>query len=179
MESIKTLYGLYDDDDILLEGIHQLRKKGIKIKDVYTPFPVHGLSTALGLKKTRLPKIAFMYGVYGVCLAVFMTWYMMTYDWPQDIGGKPSTHLGGSFQAWLRNLPAFIPITFELTVFCTAHLMCLTFFFRNKLFPGAKPQNPDVRTTDDKFMVEIEVKENQEEVLQALKDSGVTEISTR
>ena len=51
--------------------------------------------------------------------------------------------------------------------------------FRNKLFPGAKPQNPDVRTTDDKFMVEIEVEENQEEILQALKDSGVIEICTK
>ena len=128
MENIKTLYGLYDDDDILLEGIHQLKKKEIKIKEVYTPFPVHGLDKALGLKKTRLPKIAFMYGVYGACLAVFMTWYMMTYDWPQDIGGKPAVHPEGSLQAWFRSVPAFIPITFELTVFCTAHLMCLTLF---------------------------------------------------
>ncbi|MFV0530806.1 MAG: DUF3341 domain-containing protein [Flavobacteriales bacterium] len=179
MKNTKTLYGLYNDDDVLMDGIHHLQEKGVKIKDVYTPFPVHGLDHALGLKKTRLSDLAFCYGVFGLCLSIFMTWYIMTYDWSQDIGGKPSVHPEGSIQAWFRNMPAFVPVMFELTVFCAAHLMCLTYLFRNKLFPGAKPQNPDVRTTDDMFMVEINVEDNQEEIIQVLKDSGVVEISTK
>lgn len=178
MQDTKILYGLYDDDDVLLHGIKELRDKGIKIKDVYTPFPVHGLDHALGLKPSRLSEIAFCYGVFGLSLATFMTWYIMNYDWPQDIGGKPSVTNGSTFDGWIHNMPAFVPVMFELTVFCTAHLMVLTYLFRNKLFPGAKPQNPDVRTTDDKFMVEIEAGSNEQEIVEALKASGVIEIAT-
>ena len=72
----------------------------------------------------------------------------MNHDWPQDIGGKPSF-------SWGENMPAFVPIMFEITVFCTAHLMSLTYLVRNKMYPGAKAQNPDPRTTDDKFLIEI------------------------
>lgn len=147
--STKTIYGLYADDDVLLEAIHTFNKEGIAIKEVYTPFPVHGLDTALGLKKTRISDAAFFYGIYGLTLASLMTWYMMNHDWPQDIGGKPSF-------TWFENLPAFIPIMFELMVFCAAHLMSLTFLARSRMYPGAKAQNPDPRTTDDKFLMEIE-----------------------
>lgn len=147
--STKTIYGLYGDDDDLLKAIKSFNSEGIAIKEVYTPFPVHGLDKALGLRKTRISDLAFFYGVYGVALASVMMWFMMNHDWPQDIGGKPSF-------TFFENLPAYVPIMFELTVFCSAHLMSLTFMARNKMFPGAKPQNPDPRTTDDKFLMEIE-----------------------
>ena len=88
--STKTIYGLYADDDELLDAIDVFNKEGIAIKEVYTPFPVHGLDKALGLKKTRISDAAFFYGLYGVTLASVMTWFMMNHDWPQDIGGKPS-----------------------------------------------------------------------------------------
>ncbi len=148
MSNTKIIYGLYGDDDDMLHGIEKLQHKGIEINEVYTPFPVHGLDKLLNLKKTRISDAAFFYGVYGVTLASVMTWFMMIYDWPQNIGGKPSF-------AWGLNMPAFVPVMFELTVFSAAHLMSLTYLFRNKMFPGAKDQNPDPRTTDDKFLVEI------------------------
>lgn len=167
----KTIYGLYADDDDLLKAIKSFQKEGISIKEVYTPFPVHGLDKALGLRKTRISDAAFFYGVYGVTLAATMMWYMMNFDWPQDIGGKPAF-------SFFENLPAYIPIMFELTVFCSAHLMALTFLNRNKMYPGAKPQNPDPRTTDDKFLMEIE-SNDVEKVKNAFVNTGAEEVTVK
>lgn len=143
------VYGLYGDDDVLMSAIKSIQQKGVNIKEVYTPFPVHGLDKALGLKKTRISDLAFVYGAYGLILMIVTTWYMMNYDWPQDIGGKPSF-------TWGENATAFAVPMFEMTVFFAAHLMSITYLIRCKLYPGAKAQNPDPRTTDDKFLVEIE-----------------------
>lgn len=169
--STKTIYGLYADDDELLDAIDVFNKEGIAIKEVYTPFPVHGLDKALGLKKTRISDAAFFYGLYGVTLASVMTWFMMNHDWPQDIGGKPSF-------TWFENLPAFIPVMFELTVFCAAHFMSLTFLARSGLYPGAKAQNPDPRTTDDKFLMEIE-SNDVDRVKDAFVKTGAEEVTVR
>lgn len=167
----KTIYGLYGDDDDLMKAVKTIRKEGIDINEVYTPFPVHGLDKALSLKKTRISDIAFLYGVFGVTLATTLTWYTMAYDWPQDIGGKPAF-------TWFENMPAFVPIMFELTVFCTAHFMSLTFMVRNKMYPGAEPQNPDPRTTDDKFLIEI-TSDNVEKVKDLFVSTGAEEISIK
>lgn len=168
----KIIYGLYDDDDVLLEGIKSLQSKGVKIHEVYTPFPVHGLDKALGLKETRISKLAFIYGIFGATLASVLTWYTMNYDWPQDIGGKPT-------YAWYMNIPAFVPVIFELTVFCAAHFMCITYLIRCRLFPGAQPQNPDPRTTDDKFLIELRTEKDSDELINSLKENGAIEITVK
>lgn len=148
IKNTKIVYGLYGDDDDLMHAVKKIRSKNIEIEEVFTPFPVHGLDKALGLKKTRISDVAFFYGLFGTTLAATITWFFMNHDWPQDIGGKPSF-------SWGQNMPAFVPIMFELTVFCAAHFMSLTYLVRNKMYPGAKAQNPDPRTTDDKFLIEI------------------------
>ncbi len=171
MSSTKRIYGLYGDDDVLLDGIKALQNKGISINEVYTPFPVHGLDKLLKLKKTRISDAAFFYGLYGITLASTLTWFMMIRDWPQNIGGKPSF-------TWGENMPAFVPIMFELTVFCAAHLMSITYLIRNKMTPWAEPQNPDPRTTDDKFLVEID-SDDVEKIKAALIETGVEEITVK
>ena len=95
----------------------------------------------------------------------------MIADWPMNIGGKPSF-------AYYLNMPAFIPILFEMTVLFAAHLMVITYFFRSKLFPGQKASNPDVRTTDDKFLIEIET-ENENEIIKLIKKTGATEVKVK
>lgn len=169
-ESKSVLRALYDDDDVLLKGVKKLRDSGVKIAEVYTPFPVHGLDSAMGLKRTRIAIAAFLYGCLGLATAILITYGMMIVDWPQNIGGKPSF-------TWGENMPAFVPIMFEMTVFFSAHLMVWTFFVRNGLYPGRPRMNPDVRTTDDKFMVEIEHSGNTEELSALLRESGATEIN--
>ena len=85
-------------------------------------------------------------------LATAMMNFIMIEDWPQNIGGKPSF-------SFIENMPSFVPIMFELTVFFAAHLMVITFYMRSKLWPFKKAENPDLRTTDDRFLMEISVNE--------------------
>ncbi|MEQ9415139.1 MAG: DUF3341 domain-containing protein, partial [Cyclobacteriaceae bacterium] len=89
MESNKNfVLGVFDDEDVLLHAVEKVRGKGVKIHEVYSPFPVHGLDEALGYKKTRLPIAAFIFGMTGTSLALIMQIWMLGYDWPMIIGGK-------------------------------------------------------------------------------------------
>lgn len=166
------IYGLYNDDDILKKGAKSLIDKGVKINEVYSPFPVHGIEKIIGMKWTRIAITAFMYGITGTSLAVLGMWYFMIADWPMNIGGKPSFDL-------YANLPAFIPITFEFTVLCAAHGMAITYMLRNRTLPGVKARNPHPRTTDDHFAVEIVPNENKkfsaDEIHNMLKETGTVE----
>ena len=167
----QIISALYDDDDVLLKGIKDVRDKGFHVEEVYSPFPIHGLDPVMGLKRTRIAIAAFLYGALGLTTAISLTYGMMIVDWPMNIGGKPSF-------TWGENLPAFVPIMFELTVFFAAHLMVWTYFVRNGIYPGRKAQNPDPRTTDDKFLMEVDLgKGNKEELMSLLRDSGAIEIS--
>lgn len=170
--SNKTIQAIFDDDDVLLKAVKGLKDANYDIEEVFTPFPVHGLEKAAGLKNTRIAIASFIYGVIGFSFAVWMMNYMMIVDWPQNIGGKPSF----SFH---ENMPAFIPIMFELTVFFAAHLMVITFYMRSKLWPFKKAENPDVRTTDDHFMVEVSTEENIEKLEEFLKNNGAKEIKLK
>ena len=167
----KIIHGIYDDELLLKAGAKELRSHGVKIIDVFSPFPIHGIDAIINIPRTRLAICSFIYGVTGTCLATLMMWYMMVYDWPTDIGGKPSF-------AYYMNVPAFIPITFEVTVLCAAHGMVLTFFLRSWLLPGVKAKNPDPRTTDDKFLMLIETNEEQSNKIESmLKNTGASEVN--
>jgi hypothetical protein len=124
----------------------------------------------MGLAPTRLAITAFFYGITGLAFAVWMTNYIMIEDWPQDIGGKPSF-------SWIENMPAFVPIMFELTVFFAAHLMVITFYMRSRLWPFKEAENPDPRTTDDHFLMEILVHNNEDELTSLLAKTGAVEIN--
>ena len=168
--SNKVVHALYDDDDVLLSAVKTIRSEHYHIEEVYSPFPVHGLDKALGLEETRIAIMAFIYGCIGLCVAVAMMNFIMIEDWPQNIGGKPSF-------SYLENMPAFVPIMFEMTVFFAAHLMVITFYLRSKLWPFKEAENPNPLTTDDKFLVEIEIHNNQKELEKLLKKSGAIELS--
>lgn len=149
----RVFHVMFDDDYKMLDAAKSLVADGIVIKDVYSPFPVHGLDPIIGLKRTRMGIVSFMFGIFGTSLALFGMWYFMISDWPMNVGGKPSFTL-------IQNLPAFIPITFEVTVLLAAHGMAITYLLRNGTLPGMPATNPDPRTTDDKFVIEITDEEN-------------------
>lgn len=165
--STKKAFGVFEDDDVVLSAIPKLKDRKFKVTDVISPFPIHGLDHALGLKRTRISMAAFMYGCTGTSLALLMMWYMNIFDWPMDIGGKPSFTL-------YKNLLAFIPITFEMTVLLAAHGMVITFFLRSKLIPGVEPHVIDDRMADDRFVMVIEVKDDAEKLAAhtAMKEVG-------
>lgn len=164
----KFVVGSFSDEKVLFPAVKNVRKAGYKIHDVYTPFPVHGLDHAMGLRETSLHTAGFIYAATGTTTAVtFMTW-VFTSDWPLNIGGKP--HFA---------LPAWIPITFELTVLFSAIGMVLTFCYLCNLAPFVKKHHFSPRATDDKFVMAIEVtpKANQSEVESFLKNTGAEDVN--
>ena len=165
----KFLHAIYDDDDKLLYAVKHLKKEGVYIEDVFTPFPVHGLDKALGLEPTRISIAGFLYGCLGFAFAIFMMNYIMIEDWPQNIGGKPSF-------SFIENMPAFVPIMFELTVFFSAHLMVITFYLRSRLWPFKAAENPIPETTDDKFLVQIPISNNEKELKSKVKKTDIFKI---
>jgi len=170
MSSQKVVHAFYTDDDVLLDAVKTVKEAHYHIEEVFTPFPVHGLDKAMGLAPTRLAITAFMYGIVGLVVATVMMNFIMIQDWPQDIGGKPSF-------SYIENMPAFVPIMFELTVFFAAHLMVITFYMRSRLWPFKQAENPDVRTTDDHFLMEIPAGDDVEALQTLLKETGAVEIN--
>jgi hypothetical protein len=171
-----VIYAMYDDDDVLKNGAKKLVSKGVKIAEVFSPFPIHGIDPIIGVKNTRLGIMAFLYGLVGLTLATVGMRYFMIVDWPMNIGGKPSF-------SYMENMLAFIPITFEFTVLCAAHGMAITYLIVNKTLPGMPAQNPDPRTTDDKFVMEVRLSQNSNfsvsELEKMLKDTGVVELDQK
>ncbi|NVN17892.1 DUF3341 domain-containing protein [Muricauda sp. HICW] len=165
----KVIQALYNDDDVLMHAVKKVRAEHHHIEEVYTPFPVHGLDKAMGLADTRIAITSFLYGCLGLTVAIVMMNFIMIEDWPQDIGGKPSF-------TYLENMPAFVPIMFELTVFFAAHLMVITFYLRSRMWPFKKAENPDKRTTDDHFLMEIGLHDNENELAELLWETGAVEV---
>lgn len=166
----KFIHAVYDDDDKLIDAVKDLKKNKITIEEVFTPFPVHGLDHLLDLKPTRLAIAAFIYGCTGLTFGLLMINYIMIVDWPQNIGGKPSFSI-------IENLPAFVPVIFELTVFFAAHLMVITFYLRSRLWPFKDAENPIPETTDDKFLIQIPVYSNESKIKAIIKKTDVYDIS--
>ena len=167
----KFIIGIYEDEDILLDAISSVKDKGVDIYEVYSPFPVHGIENKLGYKRSRLSIAAFCFGFIGLCLALTMMIGMMTIDWPMIIGGKD-----------FLPLPVFIPVTFEMTVLLSAFGMVGTFFVVSDLKPWGIPKTFDLRSTDDKHVMAIEIEKNQMkeiELKKLLVSNGASETSIK
>jgi hypothetical protein len=168
--SDKVIFATYTDEEVLKDGAKKLVSKGIKINEVFSPFPIHGIDPIIGIKNTRLGIMAFLYGLTGLTLATVGMRYMMIVDWPMNIGGKPNF-------SYMENMLAFIPITFEFTVLCAAHGMAITYMLKNRTLPGMPAQNPYPSTTDDRFVIEIRVSQNEkytsEDIQNLVKETGI------
>ncbi|HYG02453.1 MAG TPA: DUF3341 domain-containing protein [Chryseosolibacter sp.] len=164
--------GVFDDEDVLLNAVQSVRGSGVKIHEVYSPFPVHGLDEALGYKRSRLPIASFMFGITGTTLALVMQIWMLGYDWQMIIGGKP-----------FASLPPFIPVTFELTVLLSALGMVATFLIVSNMKPYGWPVQFDVRSTDDKHVMAIDLGVNNrmttDGISKILKEAGASEVNLK
>ena len=147
-ESLNSYLLTLNSPEELLDKIKELKSDGKEIQEVYTPFYVHGLAKALGLKRTRLGKATFLYGLIGLFFGCWLTYFTMIKDWSMDIGGKPNA-------TFWQNLPAFVPVIFELVVYFAAHLLVISFFIRSRLYPFKKAENPIKKSSDDKFVIQV------------------------
>jgi hypothetical protein len=166
------LVGVFEDEDVLINAVTKIRSSGVKIHEVYSPFPVHGLDEVLGYKRSRLPIAAFIFGLTGTSLALLMQIWMLGYDWPMIIGGKN-----------FASLPPFIPVTFEMTVLLSALGMVATFLIVSDMKPYGWPRQFDVRSTDDKHVMAIDLDVNgaktTNELSLLLKEVGASEVNTK
>ena len=105
----KVIYAMYDDDDVLKDGAKLLVSKGVKVSEVFSPFPIHGIDPIIGIKNTRLGIMAFLYGLTGLTLATFGMRFFMIQDWPMNIGGKPNF-------SYMENILLLLSFTFQVTV---------------------------------------------------------------
>jgi len=140
----RYIVGLFKRENDVLNVVTDLRERGLAIDDVYTPYAVHGLDRAMGLKPSRLTWACGTAGALGLFLALYFEFWTSAVDWPINVAGKP-----------FDSLPAFIPIAFEATVLFAGLGVVLALFLRCGLFPGRRRTGPRPRVTDDRFAVVV------------------------
>lgn len=160
------VYGIYSEEDKIIDAVKNAKNNGVEIYDVYSPMPIHGLDPVLGLKESKLHIAGFFFGLLGTLTAFLgMTW-IFTRDWPIIFGGKPY---------W--SVPSFIPITFELTVLFASIGMTVSFYVVSGMGFGVKNSVLDKRTTDDKFCLAFDKSEcSEDKAIEILKNSNAEEI---
>lgn len=108
----QPLYGLmaeFHSAEELLEAAKNTYEAGYRRLDAYSPFPIEGLADTIGFSRTRLPVLVLLGGLFGCCGGFFLQWWPNVIGYPLNVGGKP-------YDSW----PAFIPITFEMTILCAS-----------------------------------------------------------
>ncbi|AUX26189.1 hypothetical protein SOCEGT47_067500 [Sorangium cellulosum] len=171
-----ALMGYFTTPKDIYHACEALRDAGYSRFDAHTPFPVHGLEKAMGLKPSRLPWLVLGGGTTGLISGILLAWYTQAFDYPLIISGKESF----SYQA-------FVPVIFELTVLFSA-LTCFFGLFAISRLPAffhptmTHPQFP--RATDDAFFVSVEASDPKfdraetRHLLQRLGAQGITEVSS-
>ncbi|MGE3975079.1 MAG: DUF3341 domain-containing protein [Bdellovibrionales bacterium] len=142
-KKVGGLLGIWSNEHDVLEAAHKVREAGFKKFDAITPFPIHGMDDAIGLHRSKIPIVTFLAALFGTCAGLGLQSYILVWDWPLLIGGKP--HF---------SLPAFIPIIFETTILFGALITVGTMLAWNGL-PNINAKIADPRLTDDKFALFI------------------------
>jgi hypothetical protein len=142
---IPALIATFAHERDLLDGAERLRQAGFHLRDVHTPYPVHGLDRILGLRPSRLSWVCFMCGAVGVLGMLWFEHWTAATDWPINVGGKP----------W-NSLPADAPVAFEALVLLAGFGTVFALFAASRLFPGRTARMPSRRVTDDRFALVVE-----------------------
>lgn len=169
-KSRKTVYGtvgLFDEEHTILHAASKMREAGFKKFDAITPYPVHGMEEAIGIKRSSIPYVTFIAALTGGTLGLGLQYYTSVVDWPVAIGGMP-----------FFSVPAFIPVTFELTILLGALSSVAAMFIFNGL-PKVDPPIIDPDLTSHRFALwvpETESGYNAERVRKVMEDLGAKEI---
>jgi hypothetical protein len=151
---MKKTYGLiaaFDSTPGLYHACEQVRDAGFTQWDAISPFPVHGLEAAMGIRRSKVPRISICGGITGFCTGMFMIWFVDSYDYPLIVGGKP----------FFSPMFAF-PVSYELTILFTAFATIIGMFILNGLPMHYHPvqKAPQLtRLLDDRLHIVIEARD--------------------
>src|SRR5688500_15281997 len=170
------VYGVlaeFESPGALVKAARKVHEAGYTQFDAYSPFPVHGIDEAMGIKRTILPLLVFGGGFAGLVGGVLLQWYLNSYNWPFSVSGKP---------VW--PLPANIPIAFETTILLSVLTTFFGMWILNKLPQVWHPLfrlERFAKVTDDGFMLGIEAKDARFDLTattRLLQDAGALEVET-
>jgi hypothetical protein len=159
--------GIFDDEGKFILAVRQLNEKDLPIYDVYTPYPVHEAFHVLR-RTTRLPTAAYFFGLFGMAATLAFLYYTSVVSWPIVYGGKP-----------FNSFPSFVVVTIVLTIFTVTILGLGLFSARSKLFPGRDNTIFDLRATDNRFIIVVEVNKPEENAGAIMQQNGAVEIIDR
>lgn len=165
--AVGGIAGIFLKESTVLTAAAKVRDSGFVKFDAITPYPVHGMEEACGIKRSSIPYVSFVAACVGLAAALALVWYTSVVDWPLNIGGKP-----------MFSLPAFIPIMFELTVLFSALASVAALFYHSGM-PKIDPPVIDKDLTCHKFAIfipENDVGYNADRVEKLLKDLGADEV---
>lgn len=143
-KQLSGVVGFFDDPQLLIEATRKTRDQKWQYFDAFTPYPVHGLEAAQGLKRSPLPWVTLIAGATGLSIGFLFQYWTSAVDWPLIVGGKP-------YNSW----PAWVPIMFEITVLFAALATVGAMFAINGL-PNMKRKIVDPSVTRDRFALLIE-----------------------
>ena len=178
-KTLEGVVGFFNDPHALLEATKKIREANYEVFDAFTPYPIHGLEKAQGLKRSPLPYVTFGAGLTGFICANLLQIWTSAIDWPLNVGGKP-----------MVSLPAFVPIMFELTVLFAGLATVAGMLLFNGL-PNTRKRAFDPAITRDRFALFIGTPSKKEssisrgfrefsegEASQLLKQVGAQEVRT-
>ena len=143
--SKRVLHVTFEHEDDLLAATSAVHQRGLPIVDAFTPYAVHGLDRAMGLKPSRLTWVCFVCGILGALGMLWFEHWTAAVDWPIDVGGKP----------W-NSLPSDVPVAFEAAVLLAGFGTVFALFAVCRLYPGKQASVVDPRATDDRFILVID-----------------------
>lgn len=164
---IGGMAGIFLDEHTVVEAARKFRAAGFEKFDAISPYPIHHMEEAMGLKRSGIPYIAFGAGTIGCLFALWLTWWTSEVNWPINVGGKP-----------FFSLPAFIPIMFELTILFAALSSVSALLYYCKL-PQINPPVIDPDLTSHKFAIFVPQNDNgydESKISQMMSDWGAVEV---
>jgi hypothetical protein len=156
MRKQRYLVATFAESQALLHAVQEVRAQDFRVFDVYSPYPVHGMDEALGIRRTRLPWVTFIVGMCALAFAISFQFYTSVLDWPLNVGGKPD-----------NSTLAFLPICFELTVLLSALSTVAALLLRARLYPGKKGALGDMGVTNDIFALVLRERDERFDVERA------------
>lgn len=167
-----AVVGEFENPERLTQAAEEAKLAGYKVMDAYSPFPIHGLSDAIGFRDTKIPWTVIIFGLIGLTCGYSLQFYTSVIDYPMNVGGKP-----------MNSIPAFIPVSYECTILFSALSAAIGMFVYNKLpmpyHPIFNAKNFE-RASQDRFFLAIEAKDpnfDPEAIEKLMRSNGALEVS--